>query len=59
MSPVEARDATTPPIHVLAVVEVGVDVAAALYRLNHRPRKCLNYRTPHEVFMDLEMRPLN
>lgn len=22
----------------------------AVNRLNHRPRKCLNYRTPHEVF---------
>jgi IS30 family transposase len=31
----------------------------AVYRLNHRPRKCLNYRTPHEVFMGLEMRPLH
>jgi IS30 family transposase len=31
----------------------------ALYRLNHRPRKCLNYLTPHEVFMDMEMRPLH
>ncbi len=35
------------------------DVADAVYRLNHRPRKCLNYRTPHEVFMGLEMRPLH
>jgi IS30 family transposase len=26
------------------------DVAAAVRRLNHRPRKCLGYRTPHEVF---------
>jgi hypothetical protein len=23
------------------------------------PRKCLNYRTPHEVFFDLPLRPLN
>jgi transposase, IS30 family len=22
-----------------------------MHRLNHRPRKCLGYRTPHEVFM--------
>lgn len=27
--------------------------------LNHRPRRCLGYRTPHEVFYGLEMRPLN
>lgn len=30
----------------------------AVYCLNHRPRKCLGYRTPHEVFHGLEMRPL-
>lgn len=30
----------------------------ALYRLNHRPRKCLDYRTPHEVFYGLQMRPI-
>jgi len=30
----------------------------AVYRLNHRPRKCLGYRTPHEVFFDLPIRPL-
>ena len=35
------------------------EVDDALYRLNHRPRKCLNYRTPHEVFMGLEMLPLH
>ena len=35
------------------------EVDDAVYRLNHRPRKCLNYRTPHEVFMGLEMRPLH
>lgn len=28
------------------------DVALAMYRLNHRPRKCLGFRTPHEVFME-------
>jgi len=27
-------------------------VAKAVKRLNHRPRKCLGYRTPHEVFWD-------
>ena len=26
------------------------DVAEAVRRLNNRPRKCLGYRTPHEVF---------
>ena len=35
------------------------EVGDAVYLLNHRPRKCLNYRTPHEVFMGLEMRPLH
>lgn len=34
------------------------DVNDAVYQLNHRPRKCLGYRTPHEVFYGLEMRPL-
>jgi transposase, IS30 family len=28
------------------------DVALAMHRLNHRPRKCLGFRTPHEVFME-------
>jgi len=27
------------------------DVTFAMDSLNHRPRKCLNYKTPHEVFM--------
>ena len=27
------------------------DVELAMHHLNHRPRKCLGYRTPHEVFM--------
>jgi IS30 family transposase len=27
------------------------DVAFAIHRLNHRPRKCLGFKTPHEVFM--------
>jgi IS30 family transposase len=26
------------------------DLAFAVKKLNHRPRKCLSYRTPHEVF---------
>lgn len=36
-----------------------IEVNEALYQLNHRPRKCLGYRTPHEVFFDLKMQPLN
>jgi len=27
-------------------------LAKAVKKLNHRPRKCLDYRTPHEVFME-------
>lgn len=27
-------------------------LAEAVKKLNHRPRKCLGYRTPHDVFMD-------
>ncbi|SFC13082.1 Helix-turn-helix domain-containing protein [Polaromonas sp. OV174] len=30
----------------------------AVYLLNHRPRKCLGYRTPHEVFDALKMHPI-
>lgn len=30
------------------------EVNDAVYRLNHRPRKCLGYRTPHEVFYRLK-----
>ena len=35
------------------------DVDDAAYRLNHRPRKCLGYRTPHEVFYGYPVSPLN
>lgn len=28
------------------------EIELAMHRLNHRPRKCLGYRTPHEVFME-------
>ena len=35
-----------------------IEVDDAVYALNHRPRKCLNYRTPHEVFYGLEIAPL-
>jgi len=27
------------------------DINRAVHSLNHRPRKCLNYKTPHEIFM--------
>ena len=37
----------------------GIDVDEAVYRLNHRPRKCLGYRTPHEVFYRRKLQPLN
>jgi len=30
-------------------------VAAAVARLNHRPRKCLNYQTPQEVFLSASL----
>ena len=33
-------------------------VNEAVYSLNHRPRKCLGYRTPHEAFYGFEIRPL-
>lgn len=29
----------------------GNDITFAMERLNHRPRKCLGFKTPHEVFM--------
>lgn len=42
-----------------SLLEVTHDeVNDAIYQLNHRPRKCLDYRTPHEVFFGLEIRPL-
>jgi IS30 family transposase len=27
-------------------------LASVVNKLNHRPRKCLGYRTPHEVFQE-------
>jgi IS30 family transposase len=27
------------------------DIEAVMHNLNHRPRKCLGFKTPHEVFM--------
>jgi IS30 family transposase len=40
----------------LKVTKTQVD--EAVYLLNHRPRKCLGYRTPHEVFYNLPVRQL-
>jgi len=40
----------------LKVTKSQVDDAVHL--LNHRPRKCLGYRTPHEVFYNLPVTPL-
>jgi transposase, IS30 family len=34
------------------------EIAQIAHRLNHRPRKCLGYRTPHEVLMQLLKRPV-
>jgi transposase, IS30 family len=34
------------------------ELADALYALNHRPRKCLGYKTPHEVFYRHDVRPI-
>lgn len=34
------------------------EVDDAVYALNHRPRKCLGYLTPHEVFYGLDMSPI-
>ena len=34
------------------------DVDDAVYKLNHRPRKCLGYRTLHEVFYNLPTEPI-
>lgn len=34
------------------------EVDDAVYLLNHRPRKCLGYRTPHEVFYGLNIQPI-
>ena len=42
--------------NLLKVTQHQVD--EAVHRLNHRPRKCLGYRTPHEVFFGLKMQPL-
>ncbi|MCA0325463.1 MAG: IS30 family transposase [Proteobacteria bacterium] len=33
-------------------------VLDAVYRLNHRPRRCLGWRTPHEVFHGFTVTPL-
>ena len=34
------------------------DIEFAMHHLNHRPRKCLTFNTPYEVFMkQLHSRP--
>lgn len=33
-------------------------VDEAVYRLNHRPRRCLGWKTPHEVMHGYEVTPL-
>lgn len=43
-------------MNLLRVTDHQVD--DAVYALNHRPRKCLGYLTPHEVFYGLEMTPI-
>ncbi len=35
-----------------------VQVQDAAHALNHRPRKCLGYKTPHEVFYGLKLTPI-
>lgn len=34
------------------------EIDQMLHKLNHRPRKCLGYKTPHEVFFGLDILPL-
>lgn len=34
------------------------EVQLAVNKLNYRPRKCLGYKTPHEVFFSLNVKPL-
>lgn len=34
------------------------EIQATINKLNHRPRKCLGYKTPHEVFYNLPVTPL-
>ena len=36
----------------LATASTDKTVANAVERLNNRPRKCLKYQTPHEVFFE-------
>jgi len=39
-----------------AYVITEAQVLAAVEKLNHRPRKVLGFRTPHEVFFGVEIR---
>ena len=34
------------------------EMRATILKLNHRPKKCLGYKTPHEVFYNLHVTPL-
>lgn len=34
------------------------EVDDAVHALNHRPRKCLGFKTPHEVFYGLPLKPI-
>jgi len=34
------------------------EIRVTMHKLNHRPRKCLGYKTPHEVFYNLDVTPL-
>ena len=43
-------DQIFPPM--LAAIRGAKETGLPMHRLNHRPRKCLGYRTPHEVFME-------
>jgi len=41
-------------IHTLQnLITLGKEVIEAVHKLNSRPRKCLNYATPYEVFREL------
>jgi IS30 family transposase len=38
------------PKNVRFHITTAKDIKFAIHRLNHRPRKCLGFKTPHEVF---------
>ena len=39
------------PKHMRFQIITAKDIKFAIHRLNHRPRKCLGFKTPHDVFM--------